>query len=215
MKNKTKSFNEYIKYISMFIMRKLKYHNIFDNKSYVGFHCTDDENDKYFGSGKLLKFAIKKYGKENFYKSIIEYVQPDNWQKKEIFWIKELKTHISEGGYNLTYGGDGIIPAPNTGKIMSDITKQKIRNSLSLINSGENNPMFGKHHSCESIQKIKDNLDTKGDKNPMFEHVYTDDTLQLMSESQKNRTKIQCPICKKFFDPGNFGKWHGNKCKLQ
>jgi len=92
-------------------------------------------------------------------------------------------------------------------------TKQKISKSLSISVSGEKNGMFGRHHSQKSIQKIKKNLDTKKEKNPMFEHIYTDNTLQQMSISQKNRTKLRCPICKKLVDPGNFGKWHGSKCR--
>ena len=50
--------------------------------------------------------TIKKYGKENFIKEIIE--ECDNTQKlneREIFWIKELKA--CEDGYNLDTGGIG------------------------------------------------------------------------------------------------------------
>ena len=36
-------------------------------------HSTFDIEDKYFGSSNILKAAIKKHGKENFSKEIIEY----------------------------------------------------------------------------------------------------------------------------------------------
>lgn len=87
----------------------------------------------------------------------------------------------------------------------------EFRKKISILTAGKNNGMFGKHHSKESIQKIKNNLDVKGEKNPMFNHVYTTNTKQKMSISQKNRTKIYYPICKKFIDPGNYSRWHKNK----
>jgi hypothetical protein len=57
-----------------------KYHyiyritNLIKNYYYVGMHSTDDLNDKYFGSGKRLRYSITKYGKENHTMEILEFI---------------------------------------------------------------------------------------------------------------------------------------------
>jgi hypothetical protein len=47
--------------------------NIINKKFYVGVHSTYNKNDKYLGSGDKLKLAIKKYGRENFTRTILHY----------------------------------------------------------------------------------------------------------------------------------------------
>ena len=80
--------------------------NIVNNKKYVGKHVGKPEDSKnYFGSGIAIKNAIKKYGKKNFIKEILEYNTDANLDEREAFWIDKLNT-LNEG-YNLTKGGDG------------------------------------------------------------------------------------------------------------
>ena len=44
--------------------------NLVNGKKYIGLDMNNDNN--YFGSGVYIKRAIKKYGKENFTKQILE-----------------------------------------------------------------------------------------------------------------------------------------------
>lgn len=54
-----------------------KYHivykttNIVNNKIYVGIHSTNRLEDGYIGSGWVLKDAIKKYGKDKFFREVL------------------------------------------------------------------------------------------------------------------------------------------------
>ena len=45
--------------------------NVINGKQYIGSH-NGEINDSYLGSGKLLIKSIKKYGKENFKRIILE-----------------------------------------------------------------------------------------------------------------------------------------------
>lgn len=81
--------------------------NKINGKIYVGRHktCKNEPFDRYWGSGPLIKQAIKKYGKENFKKEILEECTKDTVATREIYWIDKLGAR--EGNYNITAGGPG------------------------------------------------------------------------------------------------------------
>lgn len=109
--------------------------NLINNKSYIG--KDHKNNPAYLGSGKLLKRAIKKYGKDNFKKEILEYcIDNDHLNECEIFWINKLDAVNSDNYYNIASGGNGgklgnVVnekrKASLIGHILSEETKQKIK----------------------------------------------------------------------------------------
>lgn len=46
--------------------------NLINQKFYIGMHSTKNKDDSYLGSGKILLLAIKKYGRSNFKKEILD-----------------------------------------------------------------------------------------------------------------------------------------------
>ena len=42
--------------------------NLINDKIYIGQHTTENLVDSYMGSGRNIKYAIKKYGKQHFLK---------------------------------------------------------------------------------------------------------------------------------------------------
>jgi hypothetical protein len=78
-------------------------------KYYVGMHSTDNLNDGYIGSGKIIRYAIKRYGKDNFIFEIIEFL-PDRKSliQREIEIVnKELLSDTN--CVNIVEGGSGGI----------------------------------------------------------------------------------------------------------
>lgn len=164
--------------------------NKVNGKIYVGMHRvqTDEIDNKYFGSGKVLRKAIEKYGKENFTCDIIEWCDSDEeLSTREIYWIKQLNAMDKNIGYNMNEGGIGgwkIDVAgknnpmygvhrygednPNFGNKRSDSSKKKQSDSIAASGGhyGKNNPMYGRKHSDEA--KIKMSKIHKGQRSPML-----------------------------------------------
>jgi len=136
------------------IMQIYKITNLINNKIYIGKDTTSDSN--YFGSGLLINRAIKKYGKENFIKEIIDETDDyDELSKKEIYWIKEYKSTNRKIGYNISKGGDGGDVFSNHPDIL--LIKEKIsKNSPKKGKTYEE--AFGKEKAISYKKKLEQSL---------------------------------------------------------
>jgi group I intron endonuclease len=77
--------------------------NLINNKIYIG--QDKNNNPNYLGSGKKLKRAVKKYGKNNFLKEVIEVCDSEEMlNEREIFWILYYKSTDRKIGYNISDG---------------------------------------------------------------------------------------------------------------
>lgn len=80
---------------------------LINNKYYIGMHSTDDLNDGYMGSGKALKFSIKRYGKENHRVEILEIVESRELLAERERAIVTLSKVRNGKCMNLKVGGIG------------------------------------------------------------------------------------------------------------
>lgn len=90
--------------------------------------------------------AIKKYGWDKFEISVLERVDDfEILNEREIFWINELNPE-----YNMREGGNCA-----RGWSHTEEAKRKMSKTKSKMYLGENNPFFGKTHSDETKEKIR------------------------------------------------------------
>ena len=137
--------------------------NLINNKKYIGQH-TGELNDSYLGSGVHFLRAVKKYGKENFKKEILEICKTqEELDLAEKKWIKKYNAILDENFYNIAEGGLGGNPCAG----LTEEQELKRRRKISEAMKGEknpfyqkgfhkeNHPMWNKHHSEESKKKMR------------------------------------------------------------
>lgn len=82
-------------------------HNLVNGKEYTGKHSTNDLSDGYYGSGRLLKKAVAKYGLENFAVEILSIHETSDAAYLEEARIVDEEYIEREDTYNERLGGEG------------------------------------------------------------------------------------------------------------
>jgi len=124
-------------------------------KYYIGMHSTDDLDDGYFGSGKYITASIKKHGRANHTKEILEFLPTRDAVKLR---EKELVTKELLGDkfcMNLKPGGEGGWDHLNDGS-----EDHKRRRAIGTINSNRspkrlNNPEYRKKLSVAQKKRAR------------------------------------------------------------
>ncbi len=165
--------------------------NLINGKIYVGQDSYNRPN--YFGSGIKIKNSIKKHGIHNFKKDILFQCETaEELDETETYWIAKLEATNKEIGYNIQKKSRQWI---GTHKEESKL-KMKIARTL----YHKNNP--GKHHSKETIEKIKkSNLGIKHNCPNMLGRKHSNETILKLS----NINKI--PICQYTLDNIFIREW--------
>lgn len=208
--------------------------NLINNKIYIGVHGTNDPNDNYMGSSKVLKIAINKHGIKNFKKEILfGYEDEMSAYKKESEIVNEIFINRKDT-YNLKLGGFGCPKGknaywygirgknnPNYGLKRSNETLERKR----IASIGENNGMFGRKLSKEHKEKIRQaNLNkivSEETKEKLRNRMLNDPISKRPEIAEKisnkrieqNLVKFKCKYCEKEMDKSNLGRWHNENCK--
>ena len=153
---------------------------IVTGKWYVGMHSAYNLEDGYMGSGKILRYSIRKYGTENHTKEILEYLPT-----RELLVLREIeivtKELISDGKcMNLKEGGTG-------GWINEEhrIKCSKAGNAAKKIKL-KNDLEYRQNYINKRLKNIlESNALGKNDSMRFTGKFHSDETKQLMSEIKK------------------------------
>jgi group I intron endonuclease len=123
------------------------FENLLDNHKYIGQAENVDtrarDHISFLRKNKddciVLQRAWNFYGEESFKIYVIEFCDIQDLEEKEIYYIKELHSHVSEGGYNISWGGKAFM----RGRHHTEDSKRRISEN-STIPSGELNAGYGK-----------------------------------------------------------------------
>lgn len=93
--------------------KEKKYHYIYkitcikNNKYYIGMHSTDNLEDGYFGGGKRIKYSVRKYGRDNHKKEILEFFENRELLKEREAFLVNEKLIKDPMCMNIQLGGGG------------------------------------------------------------------------------------------------------------
>lgn len=151
--------------------------NLINDRIYIGVHATKNPDvfDGYLGSGKIMKQAIDKYGKNTFIRETLHcFENLKEAYLKECTIVNEDFVN-REDTYNLSLGGYGSflgqhhseeskkkISESNKGRVVSKETRKKISESEKGKTVSEetkkklSKAQMGKYHSEASRKKISE-----------------------------------------------------------
>lgn len=145
--------------------------NNINNKKYIGMHSTYDLEDSYIGSGKLIKKALKKYGRSSFTREILFIY--DSYEEMAIKEKELITESIVENKlyYNLKTGGSGgnlskeTIEKIRLKNIGRKVKRESIIKALNTrkrngtwYKFGKNHHFYNKHHSVKTCIKVSESL---------------------------------------------------------
>lgn len=156
--------------------------NLINGKKYIGLDMNNDTN--YLGSGIHIKSAIKKYGKENFTKEVLEICN----DREELLlcekkWIKHYNAVDSKDFYNVHEGGIG-------GDITQYMTESEIFEWKKNISEGKKGKTKGIRLSEKNKKGISEGLKEyykNGGKAPLQGKKRDEETKKKISESNKGK----------------------------
>jgi hypothetical protein len=124
--------------------------NLINFKKYIGSH-TGKVDDSYLGSGVNLVKALKKYGKENFSKTIL-WIGPAEFMREiETYWCEYFNTGTNHMFYNCTDKGTGY----TYGRPNKKLSEYRKNNKIESFFKGKNK------ETNQSLKIISDKLKGK------------------------------------------------------
>jgi len=130
-----------------------------------------------------------KYGVEAFEYQLLAVVHSAKEAKHfETLWIVSLRAYDPRVGYNMTYGGEGVVPTAETRKRMSIASSTEERKEAMRI-VGKSNAGKQKPHSVETCKKIGDGNRGKKKSVPSYKKGKTN--VEFFGEDRAEELRLQ------------------------
>lgn len=146
--------------------------NKINGKIYVGVHKTDNIEDGYMGSGKVILQALEKYGIENFEKIILEFFDDAESMFRREAEIINQEFLAREDVYNLRRGGMGgfdWINSSGISKFKGRRHTEETKKTLSDLMKGKERPELSK--ACKKAWDAKSDEERQAFGNKMSEKL--------------------------------------------
>lgn len=158
--------------------------NLINGKIYIGQDSYN--NPKYLGGGVYFNRAIKKYGRNNFKKEILEQCETSKQlNEREEYWIKKLNSTNSKIGYNIIEKAFGIYKG----------YKHTLESNEKLSNSLKGKPKSEEHKRNLSLSTLGKPKHTEESKQKLREFKtgfkYSEESKQKLSNSLSKLKKEQ------------------------
>lgn len=174
--------------------------NLINGKIYIGCHKTKTLDDGYLGSGKLLKQAIIKYGKDNFKRDILYECSSSDEMFSMESKIVNMNFISRNDVYNIATGGHGYL---NFGVIGNTI-----ENRTKAINTLKNN--YTEDELSLQGKKARKALSDKYDKEYLSRHFKNLGECSFKGRAHSNESKEKIgranSILQKGSNNSQFGK---------
>lgn len=161
--------------------------NLINNKKYIGLKTSDVFVPNYLGSGKIIKKAIDKYGKNNFSVEILEECDSiQELREAERKWIQFFDAQRSNNFYNIAEGGQwgNCIEGMNEKELLEYKTKLSTSIKQSYITHPYLREMRAEHRRSMK-GKIKVFQETKDKRFKFFKKLWKENYETMYQTVQK------------------------------
>ena len=170
--------------------------NNINGKIYIGKHKTQNLDDNYLGSGKVLNYAINKHGVNNFTREyLFIFDNEEDMNNKELELVSE--EFIKEDtNYNLKLGGEGgwdyinnhptLNPPFKRGKATAEMFKKNKERFL-LYRQSQSAHRKNNNEYILYMKRAREALDIKYPNGTFYNKSHTEETKAKMSKSNTHQ----------------------------
>lgn len=152
--------------------------NLLNGKKYIGKHKASIFNEEYLGSGKIIRQAVLKNGRENFtVKCLHECETEEELNELEKFYIKKYNAQEDSNFYNISEGGEN--GRAMLGKHQSDYQKEK----ASQVHKGRT-------RSQETRERIKAGIQNMSEEKKLLRQQHASDSHKGKKHTEEQKERI-------------------------